>query len=315
MKIVALDTYTMNPGDLSWDDVLALGDCAFYDRTDPGRVVERIGDAEAVFTNKVVIDDATMTACPKLKYIGVLATGTNNVDLRAAQTRGITVCNVPSYGSTSVAQMVFAHLLHLCRNVAIHAQSVRDGEWSNNPDWCYAKSPQIDLGDKIMGIVGYGSIGKATANIARGFGMHILANRGHADGETVEFVDLDGLFRRADVISLHCPLTPQTQFMVNAERLRTMKQSALLINTGRGGLIDEQALADALNEGVIAGAGVDVASEEPINADNPLLTATNCHITPHIAWATCQARQRLLDISVANLRAYQEGGSQNVVLV
>jgi glycerate dehydrogenase len=315
MKIVALDTYTMNPGDLNWENLQALGDCAFYDRTDPERVVERIGDAQAVLTNKVVIDGDIMAACPNLSYIGVLATGANNVDLRAAQARNITVCNVPSYGSTSVAQMVFAHLLHLCRNVAAHAQSVRDGEWYSSPDWCYTKSPQIDLGGKIMGIVGYGGIGKATASIARGFGMQILANRGHADGETVEFVDLDELFRRSDVISLHCPLTPQTEFMVNAERLRTMKQSALLINTGRGGLIDEQALAEALNAGVIAGAGIDVASQEPIHADNPLVTAANCHITPHIAWATCDARQRLLDISVANLRAFKDGGSQNLVLV
>ena len=316
MKIVVLDGYGLNPGDLSWSGWEALGELKVYDRTSPSELLERSEGAEVLITNKTLITANDMALLPELKYIGVLATGYNVVDIDEAKARGIVVTNIPAYSTASVAQMVFAHILNITQRVGYYADENVRGRWTNNADFCYWDTNLVELDGKKMGIVGYGNIGKATARIALAFGMEVLAytSKDQKDlPQGVKKATLDELFAESDVISLHCPLTPDTKELVNANRLKTMKPSAILINTGRGPLVNEQDLADALNEGRIAGAGLDVLSVEPSVAGNPLLSAKNCFITPHIAWATKEARTRLMDIAINNLRSYQEGNIINNV--
>jgi glycerate dehydrogenase len=316
MNIVVLDGFTLNPGDLSWDELKALGPCAVYDRTPPAELLNRASDAELLLTNKAQLDAAAIRGLPKLKYIGVLATGTNVVDLAAARERGIPVTNVPAYGTRSVAQTTLALLLELTQHVGEHSQGVRAGRWSRNIDWCYWDYPLIELDGLTLGVVGFGRIGQAVAALAAALGMNVLAcNRTQSlpPSPGVRAVDLETLFRHSDVLSLHCPLTPQTRHLINAERLAWMKPTALLLNTSRGQLVDEPALAEALNTGRIAGAGLDVLSTEPPNPDNPLLKARNCIITPHLAWGTRAARSRLLQIAIENVRCFLNGAPQNVV--
>ena len=310
MKIVVLDGYGLNPGDLSWKGMEAVGELTVYDRTSPSELMERSEGAEALITNKTLITAENMEALPELKYIGVLATGYNVVDIEAAKARGIVVTNIPAYSTSSVAQMVFAHILNITQRVGHYAEENSKGRWTNNADFCYWDTDLVELDGKKMGIVGFGNIGQATARIAQAFGMEVLlytSKEQSALPQGMRKVALDELFAESDVISLHCPLTPETKEMVNAERLKLMKPGAILVNTGRGPLVNEQDLADALNEGRIAAAGLDVLSVEPANADNPLLGAKNCFITPHIAWATKEARTRLMQIAVQNLKSYQEG--------
>lgn len=310
MKIVVLDGYGLNPGDLSWSGMEALGDLVVYDRTSPSELMERSAGAEVLITNKTVVTAEHMKALPQLKYIGVLATGYNVVDIDAAKAQGIVVTNIPAYSTHSVAQMVFAHLLNITQRVGYYAGENTQGRWSNNADFCYWDTELVELAGKKMGIVGFGNIGQATARIAQAFGMEVCivtSKEASALPAGMKKMELDELFATCDVVSLHCPLTPSTQEMVNAERLKTMKPNAILINTGRGPLVNEQDLADALNEGRIAAAGLDVLSVEPARADNPLLSARNCFITPHIAWATKEARTRLMNIAVNNLKSYLEG--------
>ena len=316
MKIVILDGYTTNAGDLSWNGISELGDLTVYDRTAPGEVIDRCLGAEAVLTNKVVFTDDVMQALPQLKYIGVLATGYNVVDIDAARRRGIVVTNVPAYSTPSVAQMVFAHLLNITNQVALHDRQVHEGRWAGNRDFCFYSAPLIELAGKQMGIVGLGQTGSAVAKIALALGMRVMAFTSKAQESLPEGItkgSLNEVFATSDVVSLHCPLTPDTKHVVNAERLATMKPSAIVINTGRGPLVDEQHLADALNRGTIAAAAVDVLSTEPPAADNPLLTARNCHITPHIAWASQAARARLIDTLSSNLKGYISGNVVNNV--
>ena len=310
MKIVVLDGYALNPGDLSWTGMEALGELTVYERTSPSEVLERSAGAEVLITNKTVITAGHMAALPQLKYIGVLATGYNVVDIDEARNRGIVVTNIPAYSTASVAQMVFAHVLNITQRVGYYATENANGRWTNSVDFCYWDTDLVELDGKKMGIVGLGNIGRATARIAQAFGMEVLvvtSKEQSALPEGMKKVTLDELFAQSDVVSLHCPLTPDTKEMVNAARLQTMKPSAILINTGRGPLVNEQDLADALNEGRIAAAGLDVISVEPSVTGNPLLGARNCFITPHIAWATKEARIRLMDIAVNNLKSYQEG--------
>lgn len=315
MNIVVLDGYTLNPGDLSWEPLQAMGACTIYARTPAELTVARVQEAEVVLTNKVVLSREVIAQLPKLRYIGVLATGYNVVDVATARERGIVVTNVPAYSTHSVAQLVFALLLELTHHVGHHAQSVHDGRWSASPDFSYADYPLIELDGLTMGIVGLGRIGRAVAALAQAFGMSVLAYhyRPVAPPAGVELVELDELFRRADVVSLHCPLTADNAGMVHAGRLALMQPGAFLINTARGPLINEQDLADALNAGRLAGAGLDVLSVEPPPADNPLLSAKNCLITPHFAWATHAARIRLLTAAVENLRAFLDGSPVNRV--
>jgi len=316
MRIVVLDGYTLNPGDLRWDALKALGQCVVHDRTAPPEVVARAQDSEIVFTNKTVLDRAALQSLPKLCYIGVLATGYNVVDVRAARERNIVVTNIPTYGTRSVAQHVFALLLELTQHVAHHARTVREDRWSACPDFCYWDYSLIELEGLTMGIVGFGRIGQAVATLATAFGMKVLAHDLCPPPTLppgVQLVDLDTLFTQSDVVSLHCPLTAENKGFVNARRLATMKKSAFLINTSRGPLVDEAGLAAALEAGQIAGAGLDVLAVEPPCADNPLLTARNCLITPHVAWATHAARARLMHIAVENLRAFLDGRPVNVV--
>ncbi|HET6441381.1 MAG TPA: D-2-hydroxyacid dehydrogenase [Phycisphaerae bacterium] len=314
MKIVVLDGYTMNPGDLSWEGLEGLGECTVYDRTPPEEVLARAAGAEIVLTNKVVFDGAVMARLPALKYIGVLATGYNIIDTAAARERGIVVTNVPAYSTRSVAQLVMALVLELAHHVGHHARTVREGRWTASKDFAYWDYPLVELDGLVMGIVGFGQTGRAVADLARAFGMHVLVHtRTPTAGPSVEFVDLATLLRRSDVVSLHCPLTPETEGLVNAGRLALMKPTALLINTSRGPVVNERDLAEALSAGRIAGAGLDVLSTEPPKADNPLLAAKNCFITPHIAWATRAARERLMKTVVANVRAFLAGRPQNVV--
>ena len=316
MKIVILDGFTLNPGDLNWDGLKSLGDCEIYDRTSPDEVVKRAADAELVLTNKTVLTREQINRLPKLKYIGVLATGYNIVDVAAARERGVPVTNVPTYGTRSVAQMTFALLLELTQHVGHHAQTVNEGRWARSPDFCYWDYPLMELAGLTMGIVGFGRIGRTVADLAVAFGMKVLAHSRTVPQEksqNIDFVDLARLFRTADVVSLHCPLTTETKHLVNAERLSSMKPTAFLLNTSRGPLIDELALAKALNSDQIAGAAVDVLEAEPPRADNPLFTAKNCLITPHIAWATRSARARLMATAVANAKAFLDGKLQNVV--
>lgn len=316
MKIVVLDGYGLNPGDLSWSAWKTLGELKVYDRTSPSELLERSEGAEVLITNKTLITANDMALLPELKYIGVLATGYNVVDIDEAKARGIVVTNIPAYSTASVAQMVFAHILNITQRVGYYADENIRGRWTNNADFCYWDTNLVELDGKKMGIVGYGNIGKATARIALAFGMEVLAYTSKEQKDLpqgVKKATLDELFAESDVISLHCPLTPDTKELVNANRLKAMKPNAILVNTGRGPLINEQDLADALNEGRIAGAGLDVLSVEPSVAGNPLLSAKNCFITPHIAWATKEARTRLMDIAINNLRSYQEGNIINNV--
>lgn len=316
MKIVIFDGYAANPGDLDWGSFAAFGQLTVHERTPAELTVERAAGAQAVLTNKVMLGAAEMDALPELRYIGVLATGYNVVDVAAARERGIVVTNVPAYSTPSVAQHVFALLLELTRGTGRHAALVRQGRWSAAPDFCFWEGEQLELDGLTFGIVGFGAIGQAVARIARAFGMRVLVQTRSPDPAAwpeVTFVERDALFAQADVISLHCPLTEETQGTINAATLAAMKPGAYLINTGRGPLVDEAALAAALQAGQIAGAGLDVLTREPPAADNPLLTAPNCVITPHLAWATRAARQRLLDTAAANVRAFLEGREQNRV--
>jgi len=316
MKIVVLDGHTANPGDLSWEKLAAMGDLQVYERTPPELVVERAKDAEIVFTNKAILDRAAIMALPKLRFIGVLATGYNVVDTSAARERGIPVCNVPNYSTQSVAQAVWALLLELTHHVGAHSTAVRAGAWSSCPDFSFTKTPLVELAGLTLGLVGYGQIGRAVARIGLAMGMKIIAcrrNPASAAEPDVQITDLQTVFREGDVVSLHCPLTEQNRGMVHASLLSLMKPSAFFINTARGPLVNENDLASALNSGRIAGAGLDVLCVEPPPPNNPLLTARNCVITPHYAWATKAARRRLLDISADNLRAFLTGHPVNVV--
>lgn len=310
MKIVVLDGYCLNPGDLSWKEMESLGDLKVYDRTSPAELLERSEGAEVLITNKTLISADDMEALPQLKYIGVLATGYNVVDVEAAKKKGIVVTNIPAYSTSSVAQMVFAHLLNITQRVGHYADMNHQGKWSDNIDFCYWDTDLIELDGKWMGIVGFGNIGQATARIALAYGMRVGVFTSKSQNDLPEGIikmDLNELFTTCDVISLHCPLTPSTQEMVNAERLKLMKPNTILINTGRGPLINEQDLANALNESKILAAGLDVLSTEPPTSTNPLLSARNCFITPHIAWATKEARIRLMQIAVSNLKGYING--------
>lgn len=305
MKIVVLDGYTLNPGDLSWETLEQMGEVTLYEYTKPEEILTRIGDAQIVLTNKTPITAETMQACPAMKYIGVLATGFNVVDVAAAKAAGIVVTNVPSYGTQAVAQYVFALLLELCHRVAHHNEAVQEGRWSACRDFCFWDYPMMELEGKTIGIVGYGRIGRATAQIAKAFGMRVLAYARH--GGDPDIVSLEQLFRESDVISLHCPLTAENEKMINRESIARMKDGVILINTARGALVDEIALREALESGKVKAAAVDVVSTEPIHTDNPLLGLDNCLITPHIAWANKESRQRLMDVAMENVQAYLDG--------
>ena len=313
MKITILDGHALNPGDLSWDQIRQFGEVTYYDRTESEELtIERIGDSDIVLLNKVPITRTVLEQCPNIKLICVLATGYNVVDYRAAAERDIPVCNVPGYGTDAVAQFTFALLLELCHHVGRHDNSVHDGEWSTCPDFCYWNTPQMELAGKTMGIIGYGAIGQAVGNIARAFGMKVLAySRTHHPGHS--YVDLDTLLANSDVISLHCPLFPENTRMINAESLSKMKDSTILLNTARGGLVDEHAVADALRNGKLRGYGADVVTTEPIPAESPLLTAPRCILTPHIAWAPIESRQRILDATEENIRCFLGGKPKNAV--
>lgn len=310
MKIVVLDGYTLNPGDLSWKGFEKYGDITVYDRTPKDQVISRIGDASVVLTNKTPITKEIFDGCPNMKYIGVLATGYNVVDVAEAKSKGVIVTNIPTYGTDSVAQFVFALLLEICHNVGEHSESVKDGEWSGSADFCYWHKPLIELAGKTMGIIGYGRIGRRVAEISKAFGMKVLA---YDITMAEDCVDLETVLRRSDVISLHCPLFKDNVGLINKETIKLMKDNVIIINTSRGPLINEKDLADALNSGKVYAAAVDVLSTEPPKADNPLLSAKNCYITPHIAWAPKEARIRLMDIAVENLGAFVEGKTINVV--
>ena len=316
MKIVVLDGYTLNPGDLTWKGLEKLGELKVYDRTPVDKIVERIGDAEIVFTNKVPITRDTLEKT-NIKYIGVLATGYNIVDVETAKQKGIPVTNIPTYGTASVAQMVFAHILEICHHVAVHSEAVKADEWTNNDDWCFWKYPLIELAGKTMGIIGYGRIGQAVGRIAQAFGMKVIANDKYQnkklESETMKYVELDNLLENSDIISLHCPLFEENKGIINKNTIAKMKDNVIIINTSRGPLIVEEDLAEALNGGKVYAAGLDVVSVEPIKADNPLLKAKNIFITPHIAWAPKESRQRLMDITVDNLKAFLKGKPVNVV--
>lgn len=315
MKIVILDAYAANPGDLSWDEFAALGELTVYDRTAQEYAAARIGDAEVVFINKVRLTDDIFAACPNLKLVSILATGYNIVDLAAAKRRGITVCNVPGYSTRAVVQMTFALLLEICQQVGLHSGAVHTGRWQTCPDFCFWDRPLIELDGKTMGIVGYGAIGSAVGTVAQALGMKLLVTARHEKPvpEGARFVSLPELLAQSDVVSLHCPQTAENARMIDAGALAQMKDGAILLNTARGGLLDEQAVADALRSGKLLAAGMDVVSAEPIRADNPLLTAPNCFLTPHIAWAPLETRRRLQAISAENLRAFLAGKPQNVV--
>ena len=316
MKIVVLDGYTENPGDLSWGGFEAIGETVVYDRTPEDQIVERIGDAEIVILNKTPITRATLEACPGIKYIGVLATGYNVVDTDAARERGIPVCNIPSYGTASVGQFAIALLLEICHHIGAHSDSVHNGDWERSADWCYWNHPLIELDGKTMGIIGFGRIGQATGRIAKALGMKVVAYDAHpsdAGRALADYVELDTLLATSDVIALHCPLFPETQGIIDRAAIAKMKDGVIILNNSRGPLIVEQDLADALDSGKVAAAGLDVVSTEPIRGDNPLLKAKNCIITPHISWAAREPRQRIMDMAVENLEAFLGGGAVNVV--
>ena len=316
MKIVILDGYTLNPGDLDWAPILKLGEVEIYDRSSENLIVERAKQAEIVLVNKVVLTEKILDQLPDLKYIGVMATGYNNVNVEAARKRGITVTNVKAYGPASVAQHTFGLLLALTNHLELHSQSVHNGNWVNSADFCYWKTPLTELAGKTMGLIGLGDIGSQVANIALAFGMKVIAYRKHPNEtkeSAIEMTSLDEVFQKSDVISLHCPLTDETKEIINVNTLSRMKKNAFLLNTGRGPLINEGDLAEALRDGIIAGAGLDVLSKEPPLADNPLLSAPNCIITPHIAWASFEARKRLMQMVADNIEAFLSGKVQNVV--
>jgi glycerate dehydrogenase len=315
LKIVVLDGYTLNPCDLSWDELKKLGECTLWETTPPDKIVKRAEKAGALFTNKVVIDEDIISRLPKLKFIGVLATGYNVVDTAAAAKTGITVTNIPAYSTDSVAQMVFSHILNFAQNVSVHAQSVSSGDWAKSKHFAYWKTPQTELSGKTLGIIGFGKIGQAVAKIGLAFGMKIIfVNRSLKETSPAAIqVELDTLLSESDYISINCPLTEDNLGFINSAAISKMKKSAFLVNTGRGQLINEQNLADALNQGRIAGAGLDVLSAEPPSPDNPLAKAANCTITPHIAWATFEARSRMMKIAVNNLRSFMDGCPVNVV--
>lgn len=318
MRIVVLDGYGLNPGDLSWDAMKELGDLTVYDRTSPSELLQRATEADVLITNKTVITKDDLQKLPAVKYIGVLATGYNIVDIEAAKERGIVVTNIPAYSTKSVAQMVFAHILNITQRVGHYAHANKNGRWDQNPDFCYWDTNLIELDGKSIGIIGLGNTGYATSQIALSFGMKVYAYTSKHQFQLpvgIHKLELDELFKTCDIISLHCPLTPSTKEIVNKERLALMKPTAIIINTGRGPLVNEQDLADALNERKIAAAGVDVLSTEPPKADNPLLKAKNCFITPHIAWATKEARVRLMDIAVNNLKSFKQGKVINNVAI
>ena len=319
MKISVIDGYTENPGDLSWDGLAALGELTVYDRTsltDEQEIIDRIGDAEIVFTNKTPISRRVIDACPNLKFISMLATGYNVVDYAYAREKGIPLSNVPTYGTASVSQFAIALLLEVCHHVAHHDRAVHAGRWETSADWCFWDYPLIELAGKTMGILGFGRIGQQTGRIAKALGMRILAHDSHPNDmgrEIGDYVDLDTLLRESDVVALHCPLFPETKGIINRDTLAKMKPTAILLNNSRGPLVVEQDLADALNEGRIYAAAVDVVDTEPIRGDNPLLTAKNCLITPHISWAPKESRQRILDCSIENVRAFLAGSPIHVV--
>ncbi len=312
MKIVVLDGYALNPGDLSWDELKAMGDVEIYDRTPPSATIERASGAEVVLTNKTLLMAEELDQLPDLKYIGVLATGYNVVDIEAAKQKGIIVTNVPAYSTMSVAQHVFALVLEFFNGVGLLSEGVRNGRWSRSIDFCYWDKPLTGLAGLTIGIVGFGRIGKAVATIAEAFGMRVIVSDPSTVADYKNF-PLNELFMNSDIVTLHCPLTPETKGIINSDRLKLMKSSALLVNTARGPLVVEEDLADALNEGIIAGAALDVLSVEPPPEDNPLLSARNCIITPHVAWATFDARKRLMAIAVENIKRYMEGKPVNIV--
>ena len=319
MKIVVLDGYTLNPGDLSWEGIEKFGELVLHDRTDfnPEVVIKTIGDAEIIFTNKTPLPKAVLEKTPSVKYIGVLATGYNVVDVVAAKEFGIKVTNIPSYGTQAVAQFTMALLLEMCHHVGEHARAVKNGDWTKNPDFCFWNYPLIELAGKTMGIIGFGRIGQATAKMAQAFGLNIVAyNRSknpELESDTCKYVSLEELFKTSDIISLHCPLFEETKGIINKANIAKMKDGVMIINTSRGPLVVEEDLRDALNNGKVAGAALDVASIEPINADNVLLTAKNCIITPHIAWAPKESRTRLMNTAIDNLGAFVNGNPINVV--
>jgi glycerate dehydrogenase len=318
MKIVVLDGYTENPGDLSWEGFEALGELTVYDRTPEDKIIERIGNAEAVILNKTPLSRQTLDSCPGIRYIGVLATGYNIIDTQAAKEKNISVCNIPTYGTAAVGQFAIGLLLEICHHIGHHDHAVHKGEWEHNVDWCFWDYPLIELDGKTIGIIGFGRIGQTTGQIAGALGMKILAydeyetDSGKAIGE---YVSLDRLFAVSDVIALHCPLFPSTEGIINKNTIAKMKDGVILLNNSRGPLIVEQDLADALNCGKVYAAGLDVVSSEPIHGNNPLLKAKNCIITPHISWAPKESRQRLMDIAVNNLKAFIQGKAVNVVTV
>ena len=317
MKIVILDSYTENPGDLSWDGIARLGDLTGYDRTANEDVISRIGDAEVVFTNKAPITREVIDACPSIRFISVLATGYNCVDYVYAREKGIPVTNIPAYGTDSVGQFAIALLLEICHHIGHHSDTVHAGKWTNSPDFCYWDYPLIELAGKTMGIIGFGRIGQVVGRVAKALGMRVLAfSRSESEsGKAIAdaYVDLDTLLQESDVVSLHCPLFPETEGIINRDTIAKMKDGAILINNSRGQLVVEQDLADALNSGKLAAAGLDVVSVEPIRADNPLLSAKNCIITPHISWAAKEARERIMQMAEKNLQAYLDGAPINVV--
>lgn len=319
MKIVILDGFTENPGDLSWAPIEKFGELTVYDRTpvsDRAEIINRIGDAEIVFTNKTPIGAQVMEACPSMKFIGVLATGYNVVDVAYAKEKGIPVCNIPGYGTAAVAQFAIGLLLEVCHHIGSHSDRVHEGAWQSSVDWCFWDYPLVELDGKTMGIIGFGRIGQRVGRIAKALGMKVITysrSRDPQAAEIGEYVDLDTLLKESDVISLHCPLFPDTEKIINRNTIAKMKDGVIIINNGRGQLIDEQDLADALNSGKVAGAGLDVLSGEPPKNDNPLLTAKNCIITPHISWASKEARQRIMDMAADNLEAFLKGQPKNVV--
>lgn len=322
MKAVVLDGYTLNPGDLNWKALEAMCETTVYDRTAYDTsgldlIIKRVGDAEVVFTNKTPLTAEALKAMPNLKFIGVLATGYNVVDVEAAKERSIVVTNIPTYGTDAVAQMAIALLMEMCHHAGAHSDAVKQGDWTNNVDWCFWNYPLIELAGKTMGIIGFGRIGQATARIAQALGMKVLAFDSYRikelQSDTLKYVEFDELLTESDVISLHCPLFDSTKGIINKDSLAKMKSGAMLINTSRGPLVVEADLAEALNNGKIAGAALDVVSSEPIKVDNPLLTAKNCIITPHISWAPKESRQRLMDIAMDNLSHFINGKAINVV--
>ncbi len=314
MKIVILDGYTENPGDLDWKGFEALGETVVYDRTKPEDTVSRIGNADIVITNKTVIDKKVLSACPCIRYIGVLATGYNVVDVETAREKRIIVTNIPTYGTAAVGQFAMALLLEICHHVGHHSKAVHEGRWSENPDWCFWDYPLIELAGKTIGILGFGKIGQATGQIAHALGMNVLAyDKNTREHEYAKYVSLDELFKESDVIALHCPLFPETKEIINKDNIAKMKKGVIIINNSRGQLINEKDLAEALKSGHVYAAGLDVVSSEPIMPDNVLLTAPNCIITPHISWAPKESRKRLMDIAVDNLAAFLDGEPINVV--